>query len=139
MLRPASPCLALVHVFSRSSYLAGVLVGQVQRVAGELDTTGLVALDEEGVVVACIAILEISRPFFRSIFSTRLGNAEDIRTISQTRSEETLGRPILTVLRFDVECGVGRIGFASNWLVAVVVKVVILLGKTADSVALQLT
>lgn len=34
------------------SYLAGVDVGQVERVTGEVNTTGLVALDQVGVVVA---------------------------------------------------------------------------------------
>lgn len=37
---------------SGGSYLAGVLVGQVERVAGELNTTSCVALDQVGVVVA---------------------------------------------------------------------------------------
>lgn len=39
-----------------ASYLAGVLVDQVQRVARELNTTGLLALDQVGVVVACVEI-----------------------------------------------------------------------------------
>lgn len=37
---------------SGGSYLAGVLVRQVEGVAGELDTTSCVALNQVGVVVA---------------------------------------------------------------------------------------
>lgn len=41
------------RMFIGRSYLAGVLVGQVERVTGELNTTSCVALDQVGVVVAC--------------------------------------------------------------------------------------
>lgn len=47
------PCSSVSRI--DRSYLAGVLVDQVKRVTGELDTTGLLALDQEGVVVACIS------------------------------------------------------------------------------------
>lgn len=40
-------------VVDETSVLAGMLVGEVHRVAGELDTAGLLALAEVGVVVAC--------------------------------------------------------------------------------------
>lgn len=37
-----------------ATYLAAVLVGQVQGVARELDTAASLPLDEEGVLAACI-------------------------------------------------------------------------------------
>lgn len=42
---------------SGRSYLAGVDVGQVEGVTGEVNTTGLVALDQVGVVVAYYDIM----------------------------------------------------------------------------------
>ena len=47
--------LAIIHTAGelQSSHLARMLVGQVQVVTGELNTARRLALDEEGVVVAC--------------------------------------------------------------------------------------
>lgn len=48
----------LAHVFSfaiRKTYLAGVDVLEVERIAGESDTSRLCALHEEGVLAACVS------------------------------------------------------------------------------------
>jgi hypothetical protein len=49
---PSAPLAPLRFPPSGRSYLAGVHVGQVKRVTGEVNTTGRVALDQVGVVVA---------------------------------------------------------------------------------------
>lgn len=48
-----SPVASLGYVRIGSANLAGVLVGQVERVRGELSTTIAIALGEEAVVVTC--------------------------------------------------------------------------------------
>lgn len=53
-LTRSSPVVeSLVSNWVVQSYLAGVHVGQVEGVARQLNTTGLLALDQVGVVVAC--------------------------------------------------------------------------------------
>lgn len=89
------------------SYLAVVDVGQVQRVAVELDTTGLLPLHEEGVLLPCVMpsvstrlIAHTRFQLLNSIFfllpsdisfptARNFYGRIDVRVISQIRSEET--------------------------------------------------
>ena len=61
-----------------------VLVSEVERIARELDTTTRSALYKVGILIACNSIVS-------DIFSMK-SSCADLRTTSQMRSEETLGR-----------------------------------------------
>jgi hypothetical protein len=51
-------------VVDETGLLAGVQVGQVEGVLGELETTAVVALNQEGILVACnIATISTTVPF----------------------------------------------------------------------------
>ena len=81
---------------------------QVKGVARELDLGVLGALDQVRVLGACsfrrvrslsvvvVFLVFVSIVVIFSVFS-RSGGGVDIRTISQTRSDETFGRDILNV------------------------------------------
>jgi hypothetical protein len=69
------------------AYLAGVLVGQVEGVAGELQTAGLLALDKVGVVGAYIQ--EIIPSALMSPIKTKVFSSSHARSLAQNSSKSS--------------------------------------------------
>jgi hypothetical protein len=83
-------------VVDEASVLAGVLVGQIEGIARELEAAMLFRLDEVGIISSCVPSL--------AFCGERMRVESDIRTISQMRSPEMLDRSdIVAAAETDLE------------------------------------
>lgn len=94
---PNKSLLQTTLEIGQNTHLPAVHVRQVQGVARELDMAVLRALNEVGVLGACRDISEQRRTVgaVKRSAPSRLWLDRNIRTTSQMRSDETLGRDIL--------------------------------------------
>ena len=76
-------------VVDEAGVLAGVQVLQVEGVAGESDTTALLAGDEVGVVVTCFpSLINVPPRAGNGRFLALPGRGQNSRTICQIKSDE---------------------------------------------------